>query len=193
MKKIKLLLIICLAISFKLYAPNQCFDYSTYINKVIKINDELELNLFLEDLGFSETSTINHPIYKRTGLTPYTIINKCGAAGKWQITAIARKDIGYKGTLKQFLNDSIIQRNCMIKLMKKNVYYLNYYLPNYENYIGKVIYGVLITYSGILAACHLAGVGNVKKFLLYGYNANDGNKTTKCYLKQFSNYNLNII
>jgi len=82
----------------------------------------------------------------------------------------------------------------MIKLLKKNKKYLNFYCKNYKKFIGKELHGVTISYSGLLACLHLAGIGNVKKFLTKGYNATDGNASVKSYMNEFKNYNLeNII
>ena len=51
----------------------------------------------------------------------------------------------------------------------------------------------VITESGILAAAHLAGPGNVKKFFKKGVEFKDGNGTKMTsYLTQFSGYELNI-
>ena len=186
----KLLCILLLtAISLKMYAPMLTLDFQK--EKFEYSLNKISLENYLEALALRESGHSNMPIYKKTGLTPYTIVNKQGAAGKWQITAIARKDIGYKGTLKQFLNDSITQKNCVIKLLKKNKYYLQYYIPNFEDYIGKTIHGVEITLAGLLSACHLGGVGSVIKFLKYSYNAKDINNTSVVsYLKHFKNYNI---
>ena len=53
------------------------------------------------------------------------------------------------------------------------------------------INGIDITDSGILAAAHLAGPGNVKKFFRKGYEFKDGNGTKMTsYLQRFSNYKL---
>ena len=47
--------------------------------------------------------------------------------------------------------------------------------------------------SGILAAAHLGGAGNVKKFFRNGKNFADGNGTKMTsYMKRFANYQLNI-
>jgi len=62
--------------------------------------------------------------------------------------------------------------------------------------VGKRINGILITESGILAASHLAGAGNVKKYLrswgkvnfkdAYGSNIEH-------YLKKFAGYDTSFI
>lgn len=80
----------------------------------------------------------------------------------------------------------------MVKYMKVNRRKLKKLIDKYE---GKVINGIKITESGILAASHLAGAGGVKKFLRSGgkYNPADGYGTKLThYLKKFSNYNFNL-
>ena len=53
------------------------------------------------------------------------------------------------------------------------------------------MHGIYITESGILAAAHLAGPGNVKKFFRKGYEFKDGNGTKMTsYLERFSSYKL---
>ena len=57
--------------------------------------------------------------------------------------------------------------------------------------VGRQINGIEITESGILAAAHLAGPGNVKKFFRKGYEFHDGNGTKMTeYLVKFSGYKL---
>ena len=78
----------------------------------------------------------------------------------------------------------------MEDLLVHNKKVLRRYIKKYN---GKVINGILITESGILAAAHLAGAGNVRKFFRRGYEFKDGNGTKMTsYLKKFSNYQLDI-
>ena len=60
-----------------------------------------------------------------------------------------------------------------------------------EKYSGRVINGVLVTESGLLAAAHLGGAGSVKKWFRTGKVRRDGNgvKITT-YMQRFSGYNL---
>ena len=81
----------------------------------------------------------------------------------------------------------------LLKLIENNKKYIKYYIPNYKDYIGKTIHGVKITYSGMLMAAHLAGVGGLKKFLRSGYNASDGNQSVKSYMKRFQGYQITLI
>lgn len=65
-----------------------------------------------------------------------------------------------------------------------------------KRFVGKRINGVQITESGILAAAHLAGAGNVKKYLRsYGKTTfNDAFGTSiYSYIKKFAGYNVSNI
>jgi hypothetical protein len=65
-----------------------------------------------------------------------------------------------------------------------------------KRFDGRYIGGVKVTESGILAAAHLAGAGNVKKFLRsYGAEGfKDANGTSiRYYLKKFSGYDTSNI
>jgi hypothetical protein len=62
--------------------------------------------------------------------------------------------------------------------------------------VGKRINGTVITESGILAAAHLAGAGNVKKYLRSG-GRNDFKdaygSSIQYYMKRFSGYDTSFI
>ncbi len=63
-------------------------------------------------------------------------------------------------------------------------------------FVGKKIDGVHITESGILAAAHLAGAKNVKKYLRSNgtYKFNDAFGTSiKDYMSKFGGYNISNI
>tara|TARA_R110002049_G_scaffold45022_2_gene131589 strand:+ start:8828 stop:9028 length:201 start_codon:yes stop_codon:yes gene_type:complete len=56
--------------------------------------------------------------------------------------------------------------------------------------------GIKITESGILAAAHLSGAGNVKKFLRSGGSERFSDAygaSIQSYLRKFANYNVSII
>ena len=79
--------------------------------------------------------------------------------GKYQFGKSTLKGLGYKITRDEFLNNPQIQEEAMLKLLQHNKKKLKKYIEKYDN---KVVHGVYITESGILAAAHLAGQGNVK-------------------------------
>jgi len=144
------------------------------VELVVKNHDK-----FLEDLGFRESSG------------NYKAVNKFGYLGKYQFGRKTLDALGYKNiSNRTFLSDPALQEQVMEDLLVHNKKILRRYIKKYE---GKVVHGVYITESGILAAAHLAGAGNVRKFFRKGYEFRDGNGTKMTsYMRKFSNYELNI-
>ena len=134
---------------------------------------------FLDDIGFRESSN------------NYKAVNQFGYLGKYQfgrktLNAIGLKDISNY----EFLSDPTIQELAMAELLQRNKRTLR---REIEKYQGKVINGIYITESGILAAAHLGGAGNVKKFFRKGYEFEDGNGTKMTsYMVRFADYSLDI-
>lgn len=99
----------------------------------------------------------------------YNRINSLGYMGKYQFGAQTLETIGIKDSLG-FLRNPKLQEKAFITLLSRNKYELRKYINYFE---GKIVNGVKITESGILAAAHLGGVGSVKRFL-------DSNGQLKC-------------
>ena len=62
--------------------------------------------------------------------------------------------------------------------------------------VGKIINGIKITESGILAAAHLSGAGNVKKYLRSNGQRNYSDaygSSIKSYMKTFAGYDVSYI
>lgn len=113
--------------------------------------------------------------------------------GKYQLGRAALDAIGFNGISKEdFIADHELQEIAMRRLLKHNKKVLASLIGKYE---GKSIGGIYITQSGILAASHLGGPGNVIKYLESNGTIifKDGNGTpiTK-YLKELSCYQLNF-
>jgi hypothetical protein len=127
------------------------------------------------------------------------IVNKLGYMGKYQFGETALKEVGLdkKVKLSKFRRNPSIwpekqQDIAMKKLLSKNKQYLRIYISKYNN---KVVGGIKITESGLLAGAHLLGASNVKKFLDSGgkHNPTDGFGTKLSeYLNKFSGYSLNL-
>jgi len=149
------------------------------------LEPELELeivvkghNQFLEAIGHRESGN------------RYEIVNKYGYMGKYQFGASTLKGLGFKVTKDQFLNSPYIQEQAMQSLLLHNRKKLRKFIEEYD---GKVVHGVLITESGVLAAAHLAGAGNVKKFFRKGKVFEDGFGTKMTsYMTLFNGYRLNL-
>jgi hypothetical protein len=90
----------------------------------------------------------------------YSSVNTLGYMGKYQFGSQTLKSIGIHDSTA-FLNSPKLQEKAFVALLSKNKYILR---EEIDRYSGKVIAGVLVTESGILAAAHLGGAGSVKKF-----------------------------
>lgn len=144
---------------------------------------KVEINLrdhtaFLYNLGHFESGN------------RYSVVNRWGYMGRYQFHISTVEAVGIKTTKKKFLNSPSLQEEAMDRLLTANYKTLRRYIRKYD---GKVLHGVLVTKSGVLAAAHLGGAGNVRNWFRKGENFADANGTqiTK-YMKIFSNYQLDI-
>jgi len=132
---------------------------------------------FLEDLGMRESSG------------NYKAVNQFGYLGKYQFGRKTLNALGYEDVSnREFLENHSIQEEAMYALLTHNRKVLRRQI---SKYVGETVAGIYITESGLLAAAHLAGPGNVRKFLRKGYEFKDGNGTKMTsYMVKFSNYKL---
>ncbi len=122
----------------------------------------------------------------------YSVVNSLGYLGKYQFGKSTLKRFKIYDTRK-FLNTPQLQEDAFIALCSLNKWILR---RDIKRSVGKRMNGVRITESGILAAAHLAGAGNVKKFLRTGgsHAFEDANGTSiRHYMKKFSGYNTSTI
>ena len=117
----------------------------------------------------------------------YKKINSLGYMGKYQFGLETLKTIGIHDSLA-FLRSPKLQEKAFVALLSKNKWELK---DEIEKFSGKIISGVMITESGILAAAHLGGAGSVKRFL----NSNGERKckddygtSIKSYMRDFGGY-----
>ncbi|HEX8270738.1 MAG TPA: peptidoglycan-binding protein LysM [Flavobacterium sp.] len=117
----------------------------------------------------------------------YRLVNTFGYMGKYQFGKSALRAIGIKD-LNGFLNNPRLQEKAFIALLSKNKWELRHEIKKYE---GKVIAGVKVTESGILAAAHLGGAGSVKKFFKSAgkrYMRDGYGTSLRSYMKKFGGY-----
>ncbi len=122
----------------------------------------------------------------------YFTINTLGYLGKYQFGIGTLQLMGVYNATK-FLNDPTLQEKVFRTNMARNKWILR---NDISRFTGKKIKGIEISESGILAAAHLAGPGNVKKFLRsYGEwdVADDYGTTIFHYLERFSGYDVSAI
>ncbi len=122
----------------------------------------------------------------------YDKINTLGYMGKYQFGKSTLNRIKIYDT-NAFINDPALQEKAFITLSSLNKWIL---IRDIKRSVGKTINGIKITESGILAAAHLAGAGNVKKYLrsngefiftdAYGSDVQH-------YMKKFAGYDTSFI
>lgn len=135
---------------------------------------------FKEALGFKESRG------------DYQTVNPYGYLGKYQFSKSTLHMIGIKNS-SNFLDNTKQQEAAFLAYTSMNKWVLR---RDIKRYAGRTIGGVKVTESGILAAAHLAGAGNVKKFLRSGgaTGFQDANGTSiRYYLKKFSGYDTSHI
>ncbi|MCF2873960.1 peptidoglycan-binding protein LysM [Tenacibaculum sp. Cn5-34] len=122
----------------------------------------------------------------------YRVINKLGYLGKYQFGKETLKRFRIYNT-NQFLKNPELQEKAFIAYCKVNKWILR---KDIRRSVGKTINGVKITESGILAAAHLSGAGNVKKYLRSNgvFQFNDAFGTSiQSYMKKFAGYDVSNI
>ncbi len=117
----------------------------------------------------------------------YHKINTLGYLGKYQFGVETLKSIGIHDSMA-FLKNPKLQEKAFVALLQKNKWLLR---DEIEKYCGKVVGGVYITESGILAAAHLGGVGSVKRYFKSNgerYFRDNYGTSIRSYMKKFGGY-----
>jgi len=157
-------------------------------DEIAPVRSDSRFNLFLGKtyVGFKEALAFKESQGR------YGVINKYGYMGKYQFGRSTLEMIGIRNT-DSFLNDTRLQENAFNANTARNKWILRRDIRRYE---GRYIGGVKVTESGILAAAHLAGPGNVKKYLRSGGTVTfeDAFGTSiRYYLKKFSGYDTSFV
>jgi hypothetical protein len=149
------------------------FDVEEIEIKIVNID---ETESFLDAIGYKESGN------------NYDIVNSYGYMGRYQFGKRTLRGLGYNVTQEEFLSSPEVQEMAMMSLLKHNKKKLQKYIDQYS---GDTLHGVYITESGVLAAAHLAGAGNVRKFFKRGNEFKDGYGTSMTsYMTQFGGYRL---
>lgn len=122
----------------------------------------------------------------------YGVVNTLGYLGKYQFGIGTLELVGIYNA-DYFLRNPRLQEKAFQSNIARNKWILR---KDIKRYSGLKIGNAYITESGIIAAAHLAGPGNVKKYLRSG-GLNDvsdeyGTNISR-YIKLFSGYDISII
>ncbi len=122
----------------------------------------------------------------------YNVVNSLGYLGKYQFGKSTLKRFKIYD-IQNFLSNPELQEDAFIALCSLNKWILR---KDIRRSSGKKINGIEITESGILAAAHLAGAGNVKKYLRSSgkFSFKDAfGSSIQHYLKRFSGYDTSFV
>ena len=193
-----LLLAICLLISFSSqsqidfddYAVTcELLDYNMYKNSPpYKTKNSNSNILFLGNsyVAFKEAIAFKESQGK------YGAVNTLGYLGKYQFGITTLELLGITSP-ELFLKNSALQEKAFLVNAKRNKWILR---RDIKRFVGKKIDNIRITESGILAAAHLAGPGNVKRYLRsYGAKGSKDAYGTDIpsYMRKFSGYDTSFI
>ena len=126
--------------------------------------------------------------------TNYKKVNRFGYLGKYQFGKGTLKMYGVRNLSEYRLNPELQEKVFLMNVMR-NKWILRREISWYSN---RYLNGTYISESGIIAAAHLSGPGNVKKFLRSHCNPDldkrDANGTSiSDYLNIFKDYDLKKI
>jgi hypothetical protein len=122
----------------------------------------------------------------------YFAVNTFGYLGKYQFGMSTLELMGVYSD-QQFLGNPVLQEKVFQINIARNKWILR---RDIKRFVGKRIRGIEITESGMLAAAHLAGAGNVKRYLRsFGKKdvMDDYGTNIAYYLKEFSGYDISSV
>ncbi len=161
-------------------SPSVGYDFNVISHKIpFTVKDFVG---FKEFLGFFESGS------------DYKKINRLGYLGKYQFGRSTLKVLRIK-KINEFIDIPELQEKAFLMNVMRNKWILRREIRRFN---GKKLNNILITESGIIAAAHLSGPGNVKKYLRnYGddkFDLGDINGTKiSDYMKTFKGYDLSQI
>ena len=155
---------------------------------------QIELNQTFFNFPFTGKTFIGfqQSLAAKESLCKYNKVNTLGYLGKYQFGTETLRILGIRDT-EAFLFNRKLQEKAFLANLSRNKWDLR---KEIERYSGKIISGIQITESGILAAAHLGGAGSVKKFLKSNGRRKfkDGYGTSIMeYLNDFAGYDTSLI
>ena len=155
---------------------------------------EIELNQTFFSFPFTGKTFIGfqQSLAAKESLCKYNKVNTLGYLGKYQFGTETLRILGIHDT-DAFLFNRKLQEKAFLANLSRNKWDLR---KEIKKYTGKIIAGIEITESGILAAAHLGGAGSVKKFLKTNgrRKCKDGYGTSILeYLNDFAGYDTSSI
>ena len=159
--------------------PEDYTNWQETLPKIVVVPTlEKDLVGFKEAVGFRESRG------------DYFTINTLGYMGKYQFGNTTLGSLGVYDS-ERFMKDPRMQEEIFVLNLSRNKWILRRYIAGFDQ---RWVEGHKITESGILAAAHLAGAGNVMRYLstLGEQDAHDAyGSCISDYIQEFSGYDLN--
>lgn len=168
-------------------ADNEVMNYHV----ANEFENEERVTVIVPNVGKSFVSFAEKMAYKESRGMLH-LVNPYGYMGKYQFGKSALRTVGIYD-FQEFLRNAEWQDKAFKALVAKNKWELR---KEIQKYSGKVINGIHITESGLIAAAHLGGAGSVKRFLKSNGNRRfkDGFGTSlSSYIKKFAGYDISHI
>jgi hypothetical protein len=111
--------------------------------------------------------------------------------GRYQFSPNTVRGLGFNVEKERFLSDPRLQDSVMLEYMRANARDLRHIIDRYD---GKEFKGVRISRAGVIAAAHLVGSGEVRRYFSDASDMvgrTDANGTSlRNYMETFNNYKL---
>ena len=192
---LSLLVIIIVASAFTEDDKNNIKESTAFQTEISSVPTQQETLLSLEvNIPFIGTSFngFREAVAFKESQGRYHVVNTLGYLGKYQFGRSTLERFNIYNT-HNFLNTPELQEDAFVALCSLNKWILR---KDIKRSVGKKINGIVITESGILAAAHLSGAGNVKKYLRsHGQNTfkDAYGSSIQHYMKLFSGYDTSFI
>ncbi|MDP3312976.1 hypothetical protein [Lutibacter sp.] len=195
-RKIIVLVLIIAAVYFSSFSPNQTnLEFSLYnSNEALTVPNEDEVSTHNYTVPFigKTFNGFRDAVAFKESRGKYQVVNTKGYLGKYQFGKSTLRIFDIHNS-NIFLKTPELQEDAFVALCALNKYVLK---DEIKEHVGTKINGIEITESGILAAAHLAGATNVKKYLRSGGSNRfrDAYGTSlRNYIKKFSGYDTSFI
>ena len=168
-------------------ASTEILNYNFDVIETSKMNTNTKFP-FLENsyIAFKEALAFKESQGK------YTTVNSLGYLGKFQFGVSTLELLGIYNP-ESFLTNPALQEKAFLANTRRNKWVLR---RDIKRFVGKEIDGIEVTESGILAAAHLAGPGNVKRYLrsLGAEDFTDAYGTgIPYYMRKFSGFDTSFV
>lgn len=139
----------------------------------------------------TEVEKFMQAMAKRESNNNHRVVNRFGMMGRYQFSPSTVRILGFDVDKESFLSNPHLQDSVMVTYMRANARDLRNIIERYE---GRIYKGVRISRAGVIAAAHLVGSGEVKRFFsdptdMVG-RADANGTSLRNYLEEFNGYNI---